>query len=125
MSFLILPPPFVRRVNRSTDLSGKLTGIRRRSSTVQPLEWRAVRAPRPTAVEEPASNYRGWIAVVLGVAVAARLVRWGLGFPLWGDEILIALNLLDMEGFGDVVKPLRLPPTDSTWSLISSSLTPL
>jgi hypothetical protein len=49
-----------------------------------------------------------WIVatgVLLGLAVATRTVRWAVGFPLWGDEALFALNLVG-RGFGDLLAPM-------------------
>ncbi len=45
-----------------------------------------------------------WTFVVLGVA--ARLVRYLLRFPLWGDEIMLAGNFLDRDYEG-LLRPLN------------------
>jgi len=43
---------------------------------------------------------RRGLAIVLGVALLARLVRWGLDFPIWGDEAFVGCSLLarDLSG---------------------------
>lgn len=46
-----------------------------------------------------------WTAGFLALALATRLVRYVAGFPLWGDEAAVALNLLD-RGFGGLLRPL-------------------
>ena len=46
-----------------------------------------------------------WILAFLIVGVAARLVRYLLRFPLWGDEAYLAMNLLD-RGYAGLMQPL-------------------
>src|SRR5262245_47756418 len=56
-----------------------------------------------------------WLFVALGVA--ARLVRYALGFPLWSDEYLLAANLLDRD-FGALLRPLdnnQVAPVGFLW----------
>ena len=47
-----------------------------------------------------------WIAVFLVLGVAARLVRYGLCFPLWQDEAFLAASFID-RGYGDMLRPLE------------------
>ncbi len=48
---------------------------------------------------------RRYLGIVLAVGVAARLVRFGLRFPLWYDEAALSASLLD-RGFLDLLRPL-------------------
>lgn len=61
----------------------------------------------PVAAAEPwsESRLRLWLAIVLAVGIAARLVRFGLRFPLWYDEAALSASLLD-RGWGDLLRPL-------------------
>jgi hypothetical protein len=47
-----------------------------------------------------------WIAVLLVLGAVARLVRFGLRFPLWPDEAFVAANFLD-RGYWDLLRPLE------------------
>ena len=46
-----------------------------------------------------------WIMVFLAVGVAARLIRYLLRFPLWGDEAALAMNFLDRD-YAGLMQPL-------------------
>jgi hypothetical protein len=46
-------------------------------------------------VFDNAGRARRWVLILLAAGVAWRLVRYGLGFPLWGDEAALMLNLVD------------------------------
>ena len=46
-----------------------------------------------------------WIVAFLVIGVTIRTARYLLRFPLWGDESLLAVNLLD-RGFVDLLRPL-------------------
>jgi len=59
---------------------------------------RPIRAPRLT--------YRRCLLLLLVVGVAARLVRYLLCFPIWGDEAFICLNL-HHPNWLDLAGPLR------------------
>ncbi|MGO9111765.1 MAG: glycosyltransferase family 39 protein [Thermoguttaceae bacterium] len=48
---------------------------------------------------------RRWILVFLAVGVAARLIRYLLRFPLWGDEAMLATNFLDRD-YAGLMQPL-------------------
>lgn len=48
---------------------------------------------------------RGWI-VVLGLALLARLVRYGVDFPIWGDEAFVGCSLLARDLAG-LLEPLE------------------
>ena len=43
--------------------------------------------------------------VFLAVGVAARLIRYLLRFPLWGDEAMLAMNFLDRD-YAGLMRPL-------------------
>jgi hypothetical protein len=47
-----------------------------------------------------------WIAVLLAVGLAWRIVRYGLAFPVWGDEAAVMLNLVRRHGYADLLRPL-------------------
>jgi hypothetical protein len=59
-------------------------------------------APAPTAAD-PSSGAR-WIvlaaAATLGVGLVWRAVRYLGQFPIWGDEAMVLLNVLDRDYFG-------------------------
>ena len=46
-----------------------------------------------------------WIFALLALGVTIRLARYLLRFPLWGDEALLAANLLDRD-FAGLLRPL-------------------
>jgi hypothetical protein len=46
-----------------------------------------------------------WIMVFLAIGVAARLIRYLLRFPLWGDEAMLAMNFLDRD-YASLMRPL-------------------
>jgi hypothetical protein len=46
-----------------------------------------------------------WILALLALGVIIRLARYLLRFPLWGDEALLAANLLDRD-FAGLLRPL-------------------
>jgi hypothetical protein len=46
-----------------------------------------------------------WIVALLALGVTIRLMRYLLRFPLWGDEALLAANLLDRDFVG-LLRPL-------------------
>ena len=47
-----------------------------------------------------------WLTLFLTLGVVARVVRYGLKFPLWEDECFLCVNLID-AGFADLTGPLR------------------
>lgn len=56
------------------------------------------------------------VLVLLGVL--ARLVRYGLNFPLWGDEAFVAVNFL-LRDFAGLFKPLvygQIAPLGFMWT---------
>ena len=46
-----------------------------------------------------------WLRLFLALGVAMRLLRYGLKYPLWGDEAFLAANLTDRD-FARLMKPL-------------------
>jgi hypothetical protein len=46
-----------------------------------------------------------WIWFFIALGAAARLLRYGLRFPFWGDESLISVNFLN-RGYLDLLQPL-------------------
>jgi len=54
----------------------------------------------------PPPQIERWIGVLLALGIAARLVRYGLRFPLWGDEAFLSASLLD-RGYLDMLRPLE------------------
>jgi hypothetical protein len=65
------------------------------------------------AKDDSRSTYR-WLAWMLCLGIGWRVLRWSLGMPMWGDEVMLALNFLDRswEGWlqpldmGQVAPPL-------------------
>src|SRR3972149_1152583 len=46
-----------------------------------------------------------WTWVLVAIGIVARVVRYALRFPIWGDEAFVAVNFID-RGFLDLVRPL-------------------
>ncbi len=44
---------------------------------------------------------------MLGIGITWRALRWALGMPLWGDEVMLALNILDRSA-GELIQPLEM-----------------
>ena len=69
----------------------------------QPLEFTTVATgglPRGSA-----DWHAHWILAFLAIGVAARLIRYLLRFPLWGDEAMLAMNFLDRD-YAGLMQPL-------------------
>lgn len=75
--------------------------------------------PTPPTVPWSDHTYRlidRWTLVLLVAAVLWRLIRFGLKMPMWGDEAMLDLNIMDRSlgqmlrplGFGQVAPPLFL-----------------
>jgi 4-amino-4-deoxy-L-arabinose transferase-like glycosyltransferase len=60
---------------------------------------------RPTQGRMPQSAIITWTAVLLALNLAWRTVRYGLAFPIWGDEAFVAVNLFK-NNFLDFLQPL-------------------
>ena len=60
---------------------------------------------RPTQGRKPQSAVITWTAVLLALNLAWRTVRYGLAFPIWGDEAFVAVNLFK-NNFLDFLQPL-------------------
>jgi len=52
------------------------------------------------------THARRWTAIFLAVGVAWRLIRYGLAFPLWGDEAGLMLNVVQRHGYAELLAPL-------------------
>jgi hypothetical protein len=46
-----------------------------------------------------------WIVIFMAVGVTARLLRYLLRFPLWGDEAMLSMNLMDRD-YAGLMRPL-------------------
>ncbi len=46
-----------------------------------------------------------WMAILLGLGALARVMRYALRFPLWGDEAALAASLLNRD-YLDLLRPL-------------------
>ena len=75
--------------------------------------------PTPPTVPWSRHTYQlidRWTLVLLVAAVAWRLIRFALKMPIWGDEAMLDLNIMDRSlgqmlrplGFGQVAPPLFL-----------------
>ena len=51
------------------------------------------------AKDNSRSTYR-WLAWMLCLGIGWRVLRWSLGMPMWGDEVMLALNFLDRSWNG-------------------------
>ncbi|MGE0479120.1 MAG: ArnT family glycosyltransferase [Phycisphaerae bacterium] len=74
-------------------------------------------APRPRA--RRVSLRTAAVALVV-VNVFARTVRYGLGFPIWGDEAFVAVNFL-RRGFVELIAPLlygQIAPLGYMWATL-------
>ena len=49
---------------------------------------------------------RRWLVSFLVLGIAYRLLRWAVGMPFWGDEVMLALNFFDRDA-GGIFKPLE------------------
>lgn len=49
-----------------------------------------------------------WVMVLIAVSLIWRFVRYGLCFPMWGDEAFIAVNFIT-RSFGELIGPLDHP----------------
>jgi hypothetical protein len=58
---------------------------------------------RVAPLGSPTTRFLPWSFLLLGIGI--RLVRYGLRFPLWGDELLLTSNFLD-RSFADLLRPL-------------------
>lgn len=70
----------------------------------------------------PASllTVRRALVLLLVMGAAARAVRYGLAFPLWGDEAFVAVNFLH-RGFRDMIDPLlygQIAPLGYMWATL-------
>ncbi|MFC1665037.1 glycosyltransferase family 39 protein, partial [Pseudomonadota bacterium] len=48
-----------------------------------------------------------FFALALVIGVTYRIVRWSIGMPLWGDEVMLALNLSD-RSLMELFTPLQM-----------------
>lgn len=61
----------------------------------------------PTAGESDGGVHaRTWIAVFLVAGLLWRFVRYGLAFPVWGDEAALMLEVVERQGYHDLLGPL-------------------
>jgi hypothetical protein len=62
-------------------------------------------------------SLRRWTLALLLVGVVCRLARYALGFPFWGDEAYVALNLLDRDyiGLTRQLDQLQVAPVPFLW----------
>ena len=54
----------------------------------------------------PPQQIERWMGILLALGIVARLVRYGLRFPLWGDEAFLSASFLD-RGYLDLLRPLE------------------
>lgn len=46
-----------------------------------------------------------WVLLLVGMNLLWRAVRYGIGFPIWGDEAFLAVNF-QTRGFAGLIEPL-------------------
>ena len=63
-------------------------------------------ASLPDEALDWSGHARRWMAILLAVGVAWRLMRYGLRFPVWGDEAALMLNVVERHGYPDLLQPL-------------------
>ncbi|MCH2485197.1 MAG: hypothetical protein MK296_08475, partial [Gammaproteobacteria bacterium] len=51
------------------------------------------------AKDNSRSTYR-WLAWMLCLGIGWRVLRWSLGMPMGGDDVMLSLNFLDRSGDG-------------------------
>src|SRR4029453_14983473 len=92
---------------------GATPGISTRSARRLPCPRTPGPAPAMTEmvrsradVVDWSARARRWTLVLLAAGVAWRLVRYGLGFPLWGDEAALLLNVVERHGYAELLRPL-------------------
>jgi Dolichyl-phosphate-mannose-protein mannosyltransferase len=59
-----------------------------------------------------------WVLVLVAASLCWRLIRYGLCFPMWGDEAFIAVNFIT-RSFGELIGPLDHPqivPVGFLWA---------
>jgi hypothetical protein len=54
----------------------------------------------------PPEQIERWITMLLVLGIAARIVRYALRFPLWGDEAFLSASFLH-RGYLDLLRPLE------------------
>ncbi|QOJ15243.1 MAG: glycosyltransferase family 39 protein [Planctomycetia bacterium] len=69
-------------------------------------------------------SLRTLVLIALGLGILARLVRYGLNFPLWGDEAFVAVDFL-ARGFVEMLEPLtyrQIVPLGYMWATLCITL---
>ena len=69
------------------------------------ISFRTATSGGPLAPRYGVDWHARWIMVFLAVGIAARLIRYLLRFPLWGDEAMLAMNFLDRD-YAGLMQPL-------------------
>jgi len=65
-------------------------------------------APPLTEALVDLGQLRRLALLVLAIGLTWRVVRWGLAMPLWGDEAMLGLNVLQ-RSFPELAQPLATP----------------
>lgn len=90
-----------------TPLGGGTVAPRLGGGTVAPRDAAEDVVQRSRHLANWAAFARRWgLALVVGLAIAARLVRWLVDFPIWGDEAFVACSLLARDLAG-LLEPLE------------------
>src|SRR6478672_2004861 len=50
---------------------------------------------------------RRWLIIFISVGVLWRLVRFAMAFPVWGDEAMTGLNVLERSSYAQMLEPLK------------------
>src|SRR5262245_17876624 len=63
-------------------------------------------------------SLRWWAAAFVFIGITARLVRYGVVFPFWGDEAFVALNVIDRDfpGLTRQLDQLQVAPIPFLWA---------
>lgn len=76
----------------------------------------AVQKP-PGLTEASAAVARRWMVGLVVFGIAWRVLRWALGMPVWGDEAMIGLNIIE-RSYAELLKPLddaQVSPVGFLW----------
>jgi hypothetical protein len=76
----------------------------------------------PSSAHPLNDRIQQWTWILVAVGIAARVVRYLLRFPLWGDEYMLADNFLSRD-FAGLLQPLehcQVAPLVYLWSELSA-----
>lgn len=60
----------------------------------------------PAGVIDWSAHARKWTVILVAAGVMWRIIRYSLGFPLWGDEAALMLNVVERHSYAELLRPL-------------------